>query len=67
MADRSTPGGYNYGLVTGLSVGIGALVGVGFGVATGRWELWMPLCIGIGALGAYSFWLQSKQSSNWPK
>jgi hypothetical protein len=54
MADRFTSGGLNIGMVTGLSVGIGALVGVGFGGATGRWDL-MWLWIGIGGVIAWAF------------
>ena len=65
MADRLTSGGLNIGMVTGLSVGIGALVGVGFGGSTGRWDL-MWLWIGIGGVIAWAFW-HSKQRSNGPK
>ncbi len=63
---RSAPGGRNIGPVTGLSVGLGALVGVGLGAATGRWGLWMPLCVGLGVLVAVLFKVQSKQSSTGP-
>lgn len=62
MAWWSTPGFPNAGLVTGLSVGLGSLMGTVLGAATGRWGLQMPLWIGFGALVVilFRFWAEHR-------
>jgi hypothetical protein len=61
MPADSRPGGRNVGLMTGLSVGVSSLLGVGLSAATGRWGLWMGLCIGLGAIVAFLFRGSSSQ------